>query len=80
MARQNVTLSIPKELLRKAKAKAALEDKSLSEFLRESLEEKMRETSGYKRARLRQIKLLNKGLKLGTEGKTSFKREELHAR
>jgi Arc/MetJ-type ribon-helix-helix transcriptional regulator len=78
--RQNVTLSLPKSLLRKAKVVAASREKSLSEFLRESLEEKVREANGYKRARERQLKLLKKGLDLGTEGHNKTTREELHAR
>ena len=43
MEKQNVTLSIPKVLLKQAKMIAALQDKSLSQFLKESLEEKVRE-------------------------------------
>lgn len=80
MERQNVTLSLPKSLLKKAKVIAATRDKSLSEFLRESLEEKVRDATGYKRARERQLKLLRKGLNLGTKGLITTKREELHAR
>ncbi|MFH1672496.1 MAG: ribbon-helix-helix protein, CopG family [Pseudomonadota bacterium] len=80
MERQNVTLSLPKSLLKKAKVIAATRDKSLSEFLRESLEEKVRDATGYKRARERQLKLLRKGLNLGTKGLITTTREELHAR
>jgi hypothetical protein len=80
MERQNVTLSLPKSLLKKAKVIAASHDKSLSQLLRESLEEKVRDMTGYGRARDRQVKLLKKGLKLGTEGQISTTREELHAR
>lgn len=80
MVKQNVTLSIPKELLKKAKSLAASRDKSLSIFLRESLEEKVNEASGYKKARERQMKLLRKGFDLGTQGRLSATREELHAR
>jgi len=78
--RQNVTLSLPKSLLKKAKVLAASREKSLSQLLRESLEEKVREESGYKKAKDRQLALLKKGLKLGTKGKVSTKREDLHAR
>jgi metal-responsive CopG/Arc/MetJ family transcriptional regulator len=80
MERQNVTISLPKVLLKKAKAIAALREKSLSELLRESLEEKVRESTGYKRARTRQVGLLQKGLNLGTNGSISVSREELHER
>ena len=80
MEKQNVTLSLPKSLLKKAKVIAASNDKSLSQLLRESLEDKVMEHSGYKKARERQLALLKKGLKLGTKGKIPTKREELHAR
>lgn len=80
MERQNVTLSLPKSLLKKAKVMAASHEKSLSQLLRESLEDKVREESGYKRAKERQLALLKEGLKLGTRGRISTKREDLHAR
>lgn len=67
MERQNVTLSLPKSLLRKAKAVAAEEGKSLSEFIRESLLEKIKKDTGYKEAMERQIKLMKKGFDLGTK-------------
>lgn len=80
MERQNVTLSLPKSLLRKAKAVAAEEDKSLSEFIRESLYEKIKKDTGYKEAMERQIKLMKKGFDLGTRGRITWTREEVHER
>ena len=80
MEKQNVTLSLPKGLLRKAKVLAAIEEKSLSELLRESLQERVQGTSGYRRARSRQVRVIRKGLDLGTKGSFSVSREELHAR
>lgn len=80
MNRQNVTLSLPTSLLKKAKVIAASREKSLSEFLREPLEEKVREANGYKKARRRQLMLLKEGLDLGTKGHTATTREELHGR
>lgn len=80
MEKQNVTLSMPKPLLRKAKVLAASREKSLSELLRESLEEKIRNASGYNQAKKRQLKLLNKGIDLGSKGNLSFSRDELHVR
>ena len=80
MDRQNVTLSLPKSLLKKDKVVAASSDKSLSELLRQSLEEKVRETSGYSGAKNRQLKLLKKGFDLGTRGHIITTREELHVR
>lgn len=80
MERQNVTLSLPKALLRKAKALAAREEKSISELLRESLEEKISESTGYKKAKERHLRLLRKGFDLGTGGRISIARDELHER
>ncbi|MBW1690784.1 MAG: CopG family transcriptional regulator [Deltaproteobacteria bacterium] len=80
MERQNVTLSLPKLLLKKAKVIAASREKSLSELLRESLEEKVREANGYKKARQRQLKLLKEGLDLGTKGDIATIRDEVHER
>jgi len=80
MNRQNVTLSLPKSLLKKAKVVAASREKSLSELLRESLEQKVREANGYKKARQRQLKLLKEGLDLGTKGDIATTRDEVHDR
>ena len=80
MDRQNVTLSLPRSLLRKAKVIAAKKEKSLSELMKEAIEEKVKEDTGYKKARERQLRLLKKGLNLGTKGNITFSREELHAR
>lgn len=80
MNKQNITLALPKTLLKKAKIMAASLDKSLSEFLKETLEEKIKESNGYKTAKARQLKLLKTGFNLGTEGKIAISREDLHAR
>ena len=80
MEKQNITLSLPKPLLKKAKILAAGEDKSVSELIREALEKRLRESSGYAAARNRQLKILEKGYDLGTEGVLDTTREELHAR
>lgn len=80
MDKQNVTLSLPKSLLKKAKIVAVKKEKSLSQLLIETLEEKVKEDIGYKKAKERQFKLLKAGFDLGTEGHITISREELHAR
>jgi hypothetical protein len=80
MVRQNVTLSLPKVLLKKAKVMAANKNKSLSGLFIEAIEEKVREDAGFKKARERQLRLLKAGLNLGTKGHPVASREELHAR
>ena len=79
MERQNVTLSLPKSLLKKAKV-LAKKEKSLSQIFKETIEEKVMEDSGYEKARERQLRLLRTGLHLGTHGRVSYSREDLHAR
>ena len=80
MARQNVTLSLPKSLLKRAKVLAATRETSLSELMRKSLEDRVREANGYNRARKRQLKLLQKGLDLVTKGLIKTTREEIYER
>jgi len=78
--RRNVTLSLSSDLLYRAKLAAVKEDKSLSEFMREALEEKIRKTPGYEKARTRQFKMLEMNLDLGTKGQIRFSRDDLHER
>jgi len=77
MRKRNVTLSMPADLIRRAKALAAARDKSLSELLRESLEEKVSEASGYRQAMDRQLKLLATGFDLGLRGKVTWSRDSV---
>lgn len=78
--KRNLTLSLPKSLLKRAKVMAAQEDKSLSELIREAMEEKIRGDTGYRKAKERQVRLLKMGLDLGTKGHVTISREEVHAR
>ena len=80
MDRQNVTLSLPKTLLKKAKIVAAQEEKSLSELMREVLRVKVEQQTGYENAKQRHLSLLKKGLNLGTQGRPASTRDELHDR
>jgi hypothetical protein len=80
MEKQNVTLSLPKDILRNAKAAAAINDKSLSAFLLEALKDKLEESRDYDAAMRRQMKGLKRGLPLGTGGQITWTREELHER
>lgn len=80
MQKRNVTLSMPTELIRKAKALAVSRETSLSELLRESLEEKVSEATGYRQAMNRQLRVLKTGFDLGLKGKISWSRDSLHER
>lgn len=80
MEKQNITLSLPKSLLKKAKILAAKSDKTLSELIREAIKEKISESSSYRRAKQRHLMVLRRGIDLGTKGNLAISREELHAR
>ena len=80
MQRQNVTLSLPQNLIKQAKFLATSRHSSLSELMRESLQEKVEEASGYRAAMERQLRLMQNGLDLGTNGVITVNREELHER
>ncbi len=80
METQNITLSLPKEILRKVKLLAVEKGVSVSGLLVQTLEELVRQDERYREARQRSLDLLEKGLDLGTNGKASWKRQELHER
>ena len=80
MEKQNVTLSLPKALLRKAKLRAVREDKSLTQLVRDLLEREVRSQGGYAKALSRQRRLLEKGFDLGTGGRLEVSREQIHDR
>ena len=80
MSYQNITLSLPKELLRRVKHLAVERDTSVSALLVEALEETVLAGDRYDRARDRELTLLEKGFDLGTQGLVSWKRDELHKR
>ncbi|MCP4757410.1 MAG: CopG family transcriptional regulator [Proteobacteria bacterium] len=52
MEQQNVTISVPKPLLKKAKILAASRDQSLSELFRETLDQRVRVADGYNKAKI----------------------------
>lgn len=80
MEKQNVTLTLPRDTLKKAKALAADQHKSLSQLLRETLETTIRDESAYRAAMRRQLGVLKTGIDLGTEGRWVAMRDELHER
>ena len=77
---QNVTLAIPKDLLRKAKILAVQKNTSLSGLLTQMLAELVSRQEGYEQARRSSLAMLKSGLDLGTQGNITWKREELHER
>lgn len=80
MERQNVTLSLPKETLRKAKILAAERQTSLSALLTETLEEIVAKTDRYEIAKQHQLVLMERGFDFGLGETITWTRNELYER
>lgn len=78
--RQNVTLSIPKDVLRKAKIEAVRRNTSLSGLLTQLVNDAVEQQDEYEIAMHRQLSWLRQGWNLGTDGRATWTREELHER
>lgn len=76
--KQNVTVSLDKGLLRKAKILAAQRDTSLSRLLGDELARAVEEAERYDQAKAKALADLAAGFHLG--GRVRASREELHAR
>ncbi|MCL6559896.1 MAG: type II toxin-antitoxin system CcdA family antitoxin [Firmicutes bacterium] len=76
---QNVTLSLPKEILRQAKHIAIERGTSLSGLLTQLLVEIVRKEEGYRQARERHLSMLE-NFDLGTKGNIRWTRSDLHER
>lgn len=77
---RNITLAIPRDVLRKAKLIAVRRDTSVSGLLTSYLREVVDEDEEYARAMKRQIKAMKKAKRLGLTGRPTWTREELHER
>ncbi len=77
---QNITLSLPRELLRRIKRLAADRDTSVSALMKEALERLADEQRRYPAARRRALAALHFPGSLGTRGRRTWTREELHER
>ena len=80
MERQNVTLSLPKAILKQAKMLALKEDKSLSALISDAIEERISKNTGYREAMESEIRRMRQGLHLGTGGRMPCARKDLHER
>jgi len=76
--KQNITLSLEKDLIKKAKILAAKKDMSVTKLLSEELTKVISEDDEYEVAKKRALTVLKKGLPLG--GRLNNRREELHER
>jgi hypothetical protein len=77
---RNVTLALPRSLLRKVKFLAVERDTSISGLLTEFLEEIVNKHDDYERARRKAIRDLRRPPDLATGGRVSWKRDDLHRR
>ncbi len=77
---QNITLSIPKDILRRVKHIAVEKRTSVSGLMTEMLADLIRREDAYVQARERQLAIMKKGYDLGTNGIATWTRDELHER
>lgn len=78
ISKQNVTISLSRQTLRKAKVLAARRGSSISGLLAEQIEILVGEEEAYGRAQRAAITLLEQGFHLG--GKIRVSRDALHER
>jgi hypothetical protein len=80
MDRQNITLSLPRETLRRVKLLATQRGVSVSRLVAAELEKLVAEEVTYWQAQQRHLSLLEKSINLGTQGYIQTTRDELHER
>jgi hypothetical protein len=76
--RQNITISLSRQVLRKAKILAARRETSISSLLAQQIESLVGEDEAYERAERQAAALLDAGFHMG--GLIRARRDELHAR
>jgi len=77
---QNVTLALPRALLKRAKRLAADRDTSVSALMVEALSVALEDVERYEASRKRHLAALRSARPLGTEGRVRWTRESLHER
>ena len=80
MEKQNVTLSLPRSVLRKAKKIAIDQDLSLSGLMIELLTELVEREDQYASSQRQYLALLEQDTDLGTDGSIGWTRADLHER
>ena len=78
MPKQNITLSLDRDLIRRVRQLSARKSTSVSKLLGEELERMVREHEPYERARRSALAALKKGFHMG--GTIASTRDELHDR
>jgi predicted transcriptional regulator len=80
MDKQNITLSIRKDILQKVKILAVKQSTSVSALLSQVLEDIVTREEGYHTAHQGHVRLLEERIDLGTRGSIKWSRDELHDR
>ena len=76
--KQNITLSIEKELIKNARVLAAQRQTSVSRMLSEELQKLIEDSNKYELAKKQALNYISRGFHLG--GRITVSREELHER
>ena len=77
---QNITLSLSKELLRRIKRIASDRETSVSSLMSEALSRLADDERRYSAAQKRSLAAIRSARSLGTNGRRTWTREELHER
>lgn len=80
MEKQNITLSLSKDLLLKVKHLAIDQNTSVSGLLTQTLKEIVRKDEDYKLAKERQMKLMETGIAMEIQDQKGWQREERYDR
>jgi hypothetical protein len=79
--KQNVTLALPRRLLRRVKIAAAERETSMTAIITRLLEDFVRQKDDdYEKAMRHALVAMKKGYDIGTHGKRTWTRDELHER
>ena len=77
---QNVTLTLPKKVLQRVKVIAAQRGTSMSRLLVETLQDVAARDEAFERARIQALASLKRPPNLGTRGRRTWTRDDLHER
>ena len=80
METQNITLSLPKDILLRAKLLAVQRNTSVSNLLTQALRRIVEQEEQFAYAQRRHLQVLDNGYDLGTGGVFKVSRDDLHER
>lgn len=80
MEMQNVTLRLPRDLVRQARHVAVERGISLSKLLAECVERAIERDGAYEAAKARALRSMQEGIPMGVGAEVGWTRDELHER